>query len=76
MKIFFTYTLLAIINFVINFTIYNFSFNYQATPYLHESQRLDSGILMLQTTIPAYAVATILIAVCFYFVARLKNRVE
>ncbi len=76
MKTFFIYTFLAIFNFVINFYIYNYSFNNQATPYLHEEQRVDSALLMLKTTLPAYIVSSILLTVLFYFVANkfIKNR--
>ncbi len=70
MKTFFIYTLLAFINFVVNFAIYNYSFNKQATPYLHEGQRVDSGLLMLKTTLPAYVVSAIILTVLFYLVAK------
>lgn len=70
MKTFIIYTLLAFLNFVVNFSIYNFSFNKQAIPYLHEEQRVDSGILMLKTTLPAYVFSTILLTVLFYLVAK------
>lgn len=68
MKTFFIYTFLAFLNFVINFAIYNYSFNNQATPYLHEEQRVDSALLMLKTTFPAYIISSILLTVLFYFV--------
>lgn len=70
MKTFIIYAFLALINFVINFAIYNISFNDQATPYLHEEQRVDSSLLMLKTTIPAYIVSSILLTVLFYYVAK------
>ncbi len=73
MKIFLTYGILALVNFIINFIIYNWSFNLQATPFLHEEQRLDSSLLMLKTTIPAYIAAAIITAVIFYFVAKLRK---
>lgn len=74
MKTFITYSFLALVNFVINFIIYNYSFNMQATPFLHEEQRLDSGLLMLQTTLPAYIVSTIVITIIFYFIAKNNKR--
>ncbi len=76
MKTFFIYTFLAIFNFIINFSIYNYSFNNQATPYLHEEQRVDSALLMLKTTLPAYMISSILLTILFYFVANkfIKNR--
>jgi len=46
----------------------------QATPFLHEEQRLDSGLLMLQTTLPAYIISTIIITIIFYFVAKNNKR--
>ena len=70
MKKFMAYASLALINFIVNFFIYNYSFNSQATPHLHESQRLESGILMLTTTVPAFAVAAILFTVIFYFLSK------
>lgn len=70
LKIFFTYTSLAIANFVVNFAIYNYSFNEQATPYLHEEQRLEIGLLMLETTLPAYLISAIVITFAFYFIAK------
>ena len=70
MKTFIIYTLLAFLNFIVNFAIYNYSFNKQATPYLHEEQRVDSGLLMLKTTLPAYIVSATLLTVLFYLVAK------
>ena len=73
MKTFLIYASLAVVNFIINFMIYNFSFNKQATPYLHEEQRVDSGLLMLETTVPAYIVAAIVLTIMFYFVAKRRS---
>ena len=73
MKKILIYSSLAILNFFINFIIYNWSFNIQATPYLHESQRVDSGLIMLKTTIPAYALAALVFTVIFYFIAKSKK---
>lgn len=64
------YGALAMFSFVVNFLIYNMSFNIQATPYLSEEQRLDSGILMLKTTLPAFAIASVVITVLFCYVNR------
>ncbi len=69
-KTFLIYTFLAILNFGINFAIYNYSFNNQATPFLHEEQRVDSALLMLETTLPAYVISSIILTALFYFVAK------
>lgn len=69
MKTFIAYAFLSLLNFIINFVIYNYSFNSQATPYLHEEQRVDSSLLMLKTTLPAYFISSILLSLLFYFVA-------
>ncbi len=45
----------------------------QATPYLHEEQRVDSALMMMQTTLPAYLLATIFITFLFYFSAKKLN---
>lgn len=50
----------SLIVFVVNFLIYNISFNFQAKPYLSEEQRLDGAILMLKTTAPAFLIFSIL----------------
>jgi hypothetical protein len=70
MKNIFIYTFLTLLNFVINFSIYNYSFNKQATPYLDEEQRVDSGLIMLKTTFPAYILAAILITLLFFLAAK------
>jgi hypothetical protein len=70
LKIFIIYSSLAIANFVVNFAIYNYSFNKQATPYLHEEQRVESGLMMLKTTIPAYLISAMLLTFVFYLTAR------
>jgi len=70
MKTFIIYSSLALVNFIVNFIIYNYSFNIQATPFLHEEQRLESGLLMLKTTLPAYIVSAIVITAIFYFIAK------
>lgn len=64
------YAFLALLSFVVNFAIYNYSFNAQATPYLHEEQRVVSALLMLKTTLPAYVVSAILFAILFYLTAK------
>ncbi|MBU1567643.1 MAG: hypothetical protein KJ630_18705 [Proteobacteria bacterium] len=74
MKTFLVYTFLAFLNFVINFAIYNYSFNNQATPFLHEEQRVDSALLMLKTTLPAYIISSIFLTVLFYLVANEYSR--
>ena len=48
MKKLFTYAGLAIFSFLTNFIIYTYSFNVQATPFLHEEQRVESAVLMFQ----------------------------
>jgi ABC-type uncharacterized transport system permease subunit len=68
------YITLAVVNFIVNFTIYNYSFNSQATPFLHEEQRIDSGLLMLKTTFPAYVVSAIIITILFYCAAKTLKR--
>lgn len=64
---------ISLIVFVVNFGIYNISFNFQATPYLSEEQRLDSAVLMLKTTVPAYLIFSILTVWAFsYFGSKRK----
>jgi hypothetical protein len=70
MKTFLIYSLLTALKFMLSFFIYNYSFNVQATQYLSEELRLDSGSLMLATTLPAYLVTSIILSVIFYFVAK------
>tara|TARA_R110001583_G_scaffold37022_1_gene121249 strand:+ start:656 stop:976 length:321 start_codon:yes stop_codon:yes gene_type:complete len=70
MKTFLIYSLLTALNFMLSFFIYNHSFNVQATPYLSEEQRLDSGLSMLATTLPAYLVTSIILSFIFYCVAK------
>ena len=74
MKTLLFYVILAVVNFIVNFVIYNYSFNLQATPFLHEEQRVDSSLLMLKTTLPAYLVSSIVITIMFYFVAKTLRR--
>ncbi len=69
-KLLFTSAFLIIVNFLTNFFIYNYSFNIQATPYLLEEQRLESGLLMLKTTLPAYIISAILFSFLFYMAAK------
>lgn len=70
MKTFLIYSSLTALNFMLSFFIYNYSFNVQATPYLSEEQRLDSGLLMFSTTLSAYLIAAILISLVYYYVAK------
>ena len=74
LKVFFIYVSLAIVSFIVNFLIYNYSFNLQATPFLHEEQRVDSALMMLKTTLPAYMVASIIITILFYFISKKLHR--
>lgn len=73
MKTRITYLSLAVVTFIINFAIYNFSFKLQATPFLHEEHKVDSALLMLKTTFPAYLVSSIVITLLFYFVNKRRS---
>ncbi len=74
MKILLIYATLAAVNFMVNFVIFNYSFNLQATPFLHETQRVDSSLLMLKTTLPAYFLSSIAFTIIFYIVAKTSRR--
>ena len=70
MKTLLIYSGLTLLNFVMCLFIFNFSFNQQATPFLVEEQRVESGLLMLQTTLPAYFVWSVLISIVFFNLAK------
>ncbi|HBN89347.1 MAG: hypothetical protein ACI832_000713 [Rheinheimera aquimaris] len=70
MKTFLVYTGLTLLNFAVCFFIFNYSFNQQATPFLVEEQRVESGLLMLQTTLPAYLLWSIIVSLVFYWISR------
>ena len=70
MKTFLIYSLISVINLVLSFLIYIYSFNTQATPYLTEDQRMDSALSMFSTTLLAYLIAAILISLVYYYVAK------
>ncbi len=70
MKALLIYTGLTLLNFGVCFFIFNYSFNQQATPFLVEEQRVESGLLMLQTTLPAYLLWSVIVSAVFYVVAR------
>ncbi|GAB1623755.1 hypothetical protein AAOGI_38050 [Agarivorans albus] len=74
MKTALIYTVVAIFNAITNLAIFNYSFVAQATPFLHEEQRVDSAMLSLQTTLPAYIASAIITALIFYWVARRHTR--
>ena len=73
MKKIFGYFSLALIIFGTNFFIYNISFNMQASPYLSEEQRLDSALMMLKTTVPAYLIFAIIITGVIYWIGKSKK---
>lgn len=54
------YSFLFTIALVTNFGIHNYSFVKQATPYLTEDERIEIAMMMLETTLPAYIIASIL----------------
>ncbi len=76
MKTLMVYFSLSLLSFAINFLIFNFSFNTQATPYMSEDQRIDSAMLMLKTTVPAFLLASVFIAVLFWFVGKSQKNGE
>lgn len=67
----FIFVSLIAVNFIVNFWIYNYSFNVQATPYLHEEQRVESGLLMLKTTLPAYLISSIALTLIVYVAVKI-----
>ncbi|CCN73097.1 hypothetical protein [Vibrio nigripulchritudo] len=70
MKRLLIYTALMLINAVANFLLYIYSFNAQATPFLHEEQRVESAMLIFNTTLPAYFISSLFITLLFYLVAK------
>lgn len=68
------YSGLCLLSFVVNFAIYNISFNNQATPHLHEEQRLDSALLMLKTTLPAFLMASIILTLIIVWTTKKIGR--
>ena len=70
MKTILRYSLMTSINFILSFSIYNYSFITQATPYLTEDQRMESASLMLTTTIPAYLILATALSLSFYFIKK------
>lgn len=76
MKTFMVYFSLSLLSFAINFLIFNFSFNTQATPYMSEDQRIDSAMLMLKTTVPAFLLASVFMAVLFWFFGKSQKNGE
>ncbi len=56
--------------FIINFGIYNYSFNTQATPFLHEEQRVSSALMMMKMTLPAYLIASLLLTFILFLIGR------
>jgi len=69
MKTALIYIALSILSFIVNFGIYNYSFITQATPFMTEEHRVDSGLIMLKTTLPAYIISSIILSYIFYLVA-------
>ncbi len=74
MKTILIYATLGLASFAINFAIFNYSFNEQATPFLHEEQRVESALLMLKTTLPAYGITSLALTALFYLVAKYINK--
>ena len=74
MKTLIIYIFIALINIIINFVIYNYSFNLQATPFLHEEQRVESAMLMLKETFPAYIASGVIFTIIFFYIAKFVNR--
>ncbi len=60
------YGLVAIVNFIVNFCVYNYSFLRQATPFLHEEQRVHSAHIKLHTTIPGFFAVAVVFAFVYY----------
>ncbi|WP_041394864.1 hypothetical protein [Photobacterium profundum] len=58
---------LMLLNIVINYYIYYWSFGMQAGPLISDEQAFDIGMLMLKTTLPAFAVSSIVIVCLTYW---------
>lgn len=76
MKTVLIYLLITSINFILSFSVYNYSFITQATPYLTEDQRMDSASLMLTTTLPAYLILATALSLSFHFINKtIKHKI-
>ena len=70
MKTFLIFTVFALFNFLISSFIHIKSFTSQANPYLSEEQRVEAGNMILDITIPAFAVTSIMFAMIAYYISK------
>jgi ABC-type antimicrobial peptide transport system permease subunit len=58
---FFVFSLLS------NFLLFTVSYNKLATPFLHESQRVENADVIMKMILPGYAlISTISVLLCFF----------
>ena len=70
MKKIIIFTVFAIINFVVTAFIHIKSITTHVNPYLSEEQRVEVGNMMLDITIPAFAMSSIVFALAAYYISK------
>ena len=71
-----TISLIALIlfNFIVNYYIYYWSFEVQVGTLITDEQAFDIGMLMLKTTLPAFAVSSVVIVLLVSMVSVRRNK--
>lgn len=59
-----------LISTVLNFGLFTAAYNKLATPYLHESQRVDNAELIMFIVLPAFILFAFISTLLTYFLAR------
>jgi hypothetical protein len=56
----------VLVNFLINFLIFTYSYNKLATPYLNEEQRVENVGYIMTGTLGMYLLSAVLVGVVFF----------
>ena len=59
-----------LLNFIMNFLIFTYSYNKLATPYLNEEQRVDNAGFIMSGTLSMYLVSAILVGILTFIVSK------
>jgi len=58
--------------FILNFSIFTYSYNKIATPFLNEEQRVDNAGFIMSVSLSMFIISSLIIGLLFYVTIRKK----
>ena len=62
--------IVSIASFIMNFSIFTYSYNRVATPFLNEEQRVENAGYIMSVSLSLFVISSVIMGLTFYIVIR------